>query len=201
MFSGTDALALYCMVRHFRPRRIIEVGSGFSSRISAQALVKNGVGELTCIEPYPSELLVNGFPGLSKLVPNKVQDVPLETFEQLGDRDILFVDSSHVVQIGGDVNYLFLEVLPRLAAGVVVQVHDIFLPHHGRRDWVTEQYRFWTEQDLLQAFLAFNSAFEVLFANCYITQRFEAQMKKTFSQSPWWGGGSFWMRRGGGSSL
>ncbi len=201
MFSGTDALALYCMVRHFRPRRIIEVGSGFSSRVSAQALVKNGAGELTCIEPYPSELLETGFPGLSKLIPSKVQDVPLETFEQLGDRDILFIDSSHVVQIGGDVNYLFLEVLPRLAPGVVVQVHDIFLPHYGRRDWVTEQYRFWTEQDLLQAFLAFNSAYEVLFSNCYMTLRFEAQMKRTFSKSPWWGGGSFWMRRSGGSSL
>jgi|GEM_PF-249764 len=198
MFSGTDALALYCMVRHFRPRRIIEVGSGFSSLVSAQAIMKNDAGELTCIEPYPSELLENGFPGLSKLIPKKVQDVPVEAFEELEDRDILFIDSSHIVQIGGDVNYLFLEVLPRLAPGVVVHVHDIFLPHFGRKDWVTEQYRFWTEQDLLQAFLAFNSEYDVLFANCYLAKRFEQQMKKTFPKSPWLGGGSFWMRRKGG---
>jgi SAM-dependent methyltransferase len=195
MFSGTDALALYCMVRHFQPRRIVEVGSGFSSLVSAQALQKNGSGGLTCIEPYPSEVLQNGFPGLTKLVPTKVQEVALETFLELEDRDILFIDSSHVVQIGGDVNYLFLEVLPRLAPGVVVQVHDIFLPLHGRKDWVMEQYRFWTEQDLLQAFLAFNSEFEVLLCNSYLSRRYMPQMQETFPNSPWWGGGSFWMQR------
>ena len=195
MFSGTDALALYCMVRHFQPERIIEVGSGFSSLVSAQALAKNGRGELTCIEPYPSELLSNGFPGLSRLIPKKVQDVGLELFQELGKDDILFIDSSHVVQIGGDVTFLFLEVLPRLAPGVVVHVHDIFLPLHGRQDWITEQYRFWTEQDLLQAFLAFNSEFEVLFCNNYLFRRHYEKMRATFSKSPWWGGGSFWMRR------
>ncbi len=195
MFAGTDALALYCMVRHFRPQRIVEVGSGFSSLVSAQALQKNGSGGLTCIEPYPSGVLRDGFPGLTKLIPSKVQNVPLETFSELEDRDILFIDSSHVVQIGGDVNYLFLEVLPRLAPGVVVQVHDIFLPLHGREDWVMEQYRFWTEQDLLQAFLVFNSEYEVLLSNSYLSRRYHAQMQHTFPKSPWWGGGSFWMRR------
>ncbi len=116
-------------------------------------------------------------------------------FLELGKDDVLFIDSSHVVQIGGDVTFLFLEVLPRLAPGVIVHVHDIFLPLLGRQDWITEQYRFWAEQDLLQAFLAFNSAYEVMFCNNYLSRRYSSQMRATFSKSPWWGGGSFWMRR------
>jgi hypothetical protein len=195
MFAGTDALTLYCMVRHFRPRRIFEVGSGISSRLSAKALLVNGSGELTCIEPYPNELLKRGFPGLSALIPKPVQDVSVEHFQELRANDILFIDSSHVVKIGGDVNYLFLEVLPRLAPGVIVHVHDIFLPMAGKMQWVMKDFRFWTEQYLLQAFLIFNSQFEVLFSCTYLGIRHVDKMRATFPNSPWWGGGSFWMQR------
>jgi hypothetical protein len=195
MFSGTDALVLYCMVRHFQPQRIVEVGSGFSSRLSAKALRTNGFGKLTCIEPYPNETLRAGFPGLSALIPEAVQDVAVETFQSLVANDILFVDSSHVVKIGGDVNYIFFEVLPRLAPGVLVHVHDIFFPMRGRRDWVMEKLRFWTEQDLLQAFLMFNSGFEVLFSCSYLQHKHPGALRAAFPNSPWWGGGSFWMRR------
>ena len=92
-------------------------------------------------------------------------------------------------------NYLFLEVLPRLRPGVIVHVHDIFPPHEYRRDWVMEEFRFWNEQYLLQAFLVFNAGFEILFANNFMGLRHFAEMKAAFPHSPWWGGGSFWMRR------
>jgi hypothetical protein len=196
-FDGTDALVAYCMIRHFQPRLIIEVGSGFSSLVAAEAIAKNNNSALICVEPFPVDFLRQGFPGLHSLIEKKVQDINLEFFSQLESADILFIDSSHTVKIGGDVNYLFLEVLPRLKPGVIVHVHDIFLPFEYRRDWVMEEFRFWTEQYLLQAFLSFNSEFEVLMANSYVAHRYMKDLKATFMNSPWWGGGSFWMRRKG----
>jgi Methyltransferase domain len=197
LFDGTDALVAYCMIRHFQPRLIIEVGSGFSSLVAAEAIAKNDNSALICIEPFPLDFLRQGFAGLHSLIEKKVEDIGLEFFSQLASGDILFIDSSHTVKIGGDVNYLFLEVLPRLKPGVIVHVHDIFLPFEYRRDWVMEEFRFWSEQYLLQAFLSFNSEFEVLMANSYVAHRYMKDLKATFMNSPWWGGGSFWMRRKG----
>jgi len=195
LFDGTDALVAYCMIRHFQPRLIIEVGSGFSSLIAAEAMAKSEGSTLICIEPFPLDFLRKGFPGLRSLIEKKVEDIDTEFFSQLGSGDVLFIDSSHTVRIGGDVNYLFLEVLPRLKPGVIVHVHDIFSPFDYRRDWVMDELRFWGEQYLLQAFLTFNSEFEVLMANAYLGHRYMEELKATFPNSPWWGGGSFWMRR------
>jgi hypothetical protein len=108
---------------------------------------------------------------------------------------VLFIDSSHVSKVGGDVNFLFLEVLPRLRPGVIVHLHDVFLPAEYPRDWVVEKGRFWTEQYLLQAFLTFNDAWEILLANNYLGLEHAEALRTTFPTSPWWGGGSFWMRR------
>ncbi|MGC1324020.1 MAG: class I SAM-dependent methyltransferase [Candidatus Udaeobacter sp.] len=195
LFDGTDALVAYCMIRHFQPRLIVEVGSGFSSIIAAEAIAKNKNSALICIEPFPPDFLRKGFPGLHSLIEKKVEDIDLEFFSQLQSGDILFIDSSHTVRIGGDVNYLFLEVLPRLKPGVIVHVHDIFFPFDYRRDWVMDELRFWSEQYLLQAFLSFNSEFEVLIANHYLAHYYLEDFKRTFPHSPWWSGGSFWMRR------
>ena len=195
LFDGTDALVAYCMIRHFQPRLIIEVGSGFSSLIAAEAIARIEDSALICIEPFPHDFLRRGVPGLRSLIEKKVEDIDLEFFSQLQSGDILFIDSSHTVRIGGDVNYLFLEVLPRLKPGVIVHVHDIFSPFDYRRDWVMDELRFWGEQYLLQAFLTFNSEFEVLMANAYLGHHYMEDLKTTFPNSPWWGGGSFWMRR------
>lgn len=195
LFDGTDALVAYCMIRHFQPRLIVEVGSGFSSLIAAEAIAKNKNSALICIEPFPQSFLRKGFLGLQSLIEKNVEDIDLEFFSQLHSGDILFIDSSHTVRIGGDVNYLFLEVLPRLKPGVIVHVHDIFFPFDYRRDWVMDELRFWGEQYLLQAFLTFNSEFEVLMANGYLGHGYMEDLKATFPNSPWWGGGSFWMRR------
>jgi hypothetical protein len=195
LFDGTDALVAYCMIRHFQPRLIIEVGSGFSSLIAAEAITKNKDSALICIEPFPLDFLRQGFPGLHPLIQKKVEDIEIGFFSQLESGDILFIDSSHTVKIGGDVNYLFLEVLPRLKPGVIVHVHDIFLPFDYQRDWVLEQFRFWTEQYLLQAFLTLNSEFEVLMANSYLSYYHQEDLKAAFPRLPSWGGGSFWIRR------
>ena len=205
LFDGIDALVAYCMTRHFQPGLIIEVGSGFSSLLLGQAATKNNNSALICIEPFPQEFLKQGFRGLRSLIEKKVQDMDLDFFSQLGPGDVLFIDSSHTVKIGGDVNYLFLEVLPRLKPGVIVHVHDIFFPFDYRRDWVKEEFRFWAEQYLLQAFLAFNSEFEVLMANRYLAHKYPEDLKAAFpslerlkansKESISWGGGSFWMRR------
>jgi len=194
-FNGIDALVLYCMVRHFQPTLVIEVGSGFSSRVSAQAALRNGHTKLFCVEPHPDAMLASGFQGLTSLVPKKVQEVGLDFFEQLGAGDILFIDSSHVVRCGGDVNYLFLEVLPRLNPGVIVHVHDIFFPKEYPKFWVKERLRFWNEQYLLQAFLSFNSEYEVLLCNSYLNHQYKEAIQTTFPNSPGGGSGSFWMRR------
>jgi predicted O-methyltransferase YrrM len=195
LFDDVDALVAYCMVRHFQPRLVIEVGSGFSSLILGEAVAKKAGSSLICVEPFPREFLRKGFPGLQLLMEKKVQEIELDFFSKLKSGDILFIDSSHTVKIGGDVNYLFLEVLPRLKPGVIVHVHDIFLPFEYRRDWVLDEFRFWTEQYLLQAFLMFNSEFEVLMANNYLSHYYQQDVKAAFPHLSNWGGGSLWMRR------
>jgi len=146
-------------------------------------------------KPFAWEFFRKGFPGLQTLMEKNVQEIDLEFFFQLQSGDFLFIDSSHTIKIGGDVNYLFLEVLLRLNPGVIVHVHDVFLPFEYRRDWVLDEFRFWTEQYLLQAFLTFNSEFEVLLANYYLSHYHQEHLKAAFPDLPRWIGGSFWMRR------
>ena len=201
--ESVDAEVLYCMIRHFKPRRICEIGSGCSTYLSAQAVLKNREEdsrhdcELVAIEPYPGETLKAGFPGLSRLVHQEVQDVPLSEFAKLEENDILFIDSSHVLRIGGDVQYEYLEILPRLNRGVLVHSHDIFLPAEYPKKWVKERHRFWSEQYLLQAFLAFNDSFEVLWAGSYMHLNHPSELEEAFGSYdraktlP----GSFWVRR------
>jgi len=133
-FDGTDALVLHCMIRHFKLRKIIECGSGFSTRVSAKASLLNGNTELISIEPYPSEILKKGFPGLARLYQEKIEDIDINLFKQLKKGDILFIDTSHVVKIGGDVNKIYLEIIPILNEGVLVHIHDIFSQGNIRKD-------------------------------------------------------------------
>jgi hypothetical protein len=186
MYGPVDAESLYCMVRHFKPRRVVEIGSGHSTLITAQALRKNAgepgghVCEFTSIEPYPSELLLRGISGLSRLIREPVQRVPLALFESLGEGDILFIDSSHVLKLGSDVQYEFLEVLPRIGRGAVVHVHDIFFPCDYPKTWVKDLRRFWNEQYLLHAFLMFNHAFRVLFCGSALEQAAPDDLARAF---------------------
>ena len=201
MFRSIDAEVLYCMIRHYRPHRIIEVGSGFSTYVSAAAVRQNGAegypATLVAIEPYPNDVLRRGFPGLHQLLQQPVQSVDYEAFTSLTENDILFIDSSHVLRIDSDVRFLVLEVLPRLQPGVLVHFHDIFLPCDYPRAWVMNEYRFWNEQYVLQAFLAFNRGFEVVWLGSYMHLHHSEKLREVFgSYDPatiW--PGSLWMRR------
>lgn len=168
-FESVDAEIAYCMVRHWKPRRVIEIGSGYSTRVMAQALRANleedGIaGELVTVDPYPERLPKDGLGDVVTVVPERVQHLDLALFETLSPDDILFIDSSHVVAVGSDVVREYLQILPRLNPGVLVHVHDIFLPSDYPRSAVLENLWFWSEQYLLQAFLTFNPEFEVLWA-------------------------------------
>lgn len=201
-FGNVDGEVLYCMIRHFKPRAVFEIGSGYSTYLSAQAILQNKKlsshdCELTACEPYPNKTLEAGFPGLSRLLPCKIQELPLSEFGRLKENDILFIDSSHVLKIGSDVQYEYLEILPRLNKGVIVHIHDIFLPAEYLKKWVKSYYWFWNEQYLLQAFLSFNDSFEVLWASSYMHLTHPDQLESAFSsydrQQHW--PGSFWIRK------
>jgi hypothetical protein len=193
---------LYCMIRHFKPRRIIEIGSGHSTVVAAMAIERNrkemGVeASLIAIEPYPRQDLIDGFPGLTELKSMPVQDVPLAEFQQLGENDILFIDSSHMLKMGSDVQYEYLEVIPRLQNGVIVHIHDIFFPYEYPREWAMDRTIFWNEAYILQAFLAFNSAFEVIWSSSYLHHHHPGALQRAFSRYHPQNGvpSSFYMRR------
>ena len=202
-FGAVDGEILYCMIRHFKPKRIFEIGSGYSTYLSAQAILKNKEDygndcELIAFEPYPNDVLNGGFPGLSKLIPTQIQNIPVSQFSELEEDDILFIDSSHVLKIGSDVQYEYLEILPRLNKGVIIHLHDIFLPLEYPREWVLKMYRFWTEQYLLQAFLSFNNNFEVLWSGSFMHLNHPDKLEVAFSsykRDRKWPPGSFWMRK------
>lgn len=201
--QGTvDAEIIHCMIRHYKPKRIFEIGAGDSTKISANACLMNmelcGQNtELVAFEPYPSEFLLGEFPGFTSLERMSCQDVNLDTFEKLGENDVLFIDSSHVLKIGSDVQYLFLEVVPRLRKGVVVHVHDIFFPKEYPEKWIMEWHSCPNEQYLLQSFLCFNCAFEILWSGSYMHCMYPLELKKAFKSYdplktvP----GGFWMRK------
>jgi hypothetical protein len=201
MFRVVDADVLYCLVRSRRPKRVLEIGAGFSTLLTAAALRRNAAdghpGECVAVEPFPSDVLMRGLPGLDQLRVEGVQSMPRGYFDRLDRDDILFIDSSHVTKTGSDVNRLFLDVLPRLRPGVLVHVHDVFLPAEYPREWVVNEHRFWNEQYLLHAFLLFNGAFEVVWAGSYMHLTHPERLRDVFPAydpaSAW--PGSFWMRR------
>jgi hypothetical protein len=153
---------------------MLEVGAGFSTLVTAAACETNARAgapvRFVTVDPYPAAFLTSGVPGLSELRAESVTEVPAQEFAALDSGDILFLDTTHTVKLGGDVTHLVLDVLPRIAPGVIVHFHDIFLPWHYPRRWFEEDAYYWAEQYLLQAFLCFNDEFEVLLA-CHLLAR------------------------------
>jgi len=193
-----DAEFLYAALTHFRPKSMIEVGSGFSSLITADVnhRLLDSKLDFSCIEPFPRQFLIDGVEGISRVVQQKVEDVELSFFDRLKSGDILFIDSSHVSKVGSDVNYLFFEVLPRLNKGVLVHFHDIFLPDEYPKEWVITEGRNWNEQYLLRAFLQFNADWKVIWSAYFMATRHTAAVQDTFPRYPkLGGGGSFWIER------
>jgi len=158
-YSYTDGIILYSMIRHFSPKKIVEVGSGFSSAVmlDTNQLFFDSRIKLFFIEPYPinlDKILTENDRKTTILMQTDLQIVPLETFRQLEANDILFIDSTHVAKTGSDVNFIFFEILPILKSGVIIHFHDIFYPFEYPQAWVFGG-RNWNEDYFLKAFLMY----------------------------------------------
>jgi len=193
-----DASLLYAILRQGRPRQVVELGSGHSTLVTAQAAAENSAEGHPChfeaYDPFPA-VAREGVPGLAALHHVAAQDVPLQVFAALGEGDILFVDTTHTVKLGSDVTHIVLEVLPRLAPGVLVHVHDIFLPYEYPRFWPEDMGLYWNEQYLLQAFLACNVSFEILTTVATLRHDREPQLAALVPGAMNSAGTAFWMRR------
>lgn len=206
-YQAGDAELLYALIRHLRPRRVLELGSGYSTLVSAAACAANARAghrtELVAVDPRPRATVPKDMEGLTRIEMRDCRELPLDRFRELGASDILFIDTSHVVKLGSEVNWLVLEVLPRLATGVHVHFHDVFLPYEYPR-YLFEQQAYFNEQYLLQAFLAGNADWEVTLAVCAL---YRAQRKRLSALVPSLAGESpdrrfsdvtpaaFWIRR------
>jgi predicted O-methyltransferase YrrM len=187
-YESVDAEVLWALLRRLEPRRVVELGSGWSSLVIAAALPDGS--EHAIYDPFPNERAA----GLA-VERVRAQDVPEEAFTTLGAGDVLFVDTSHTVKTGGDVNRIVLDVLPLLADGVVVHFHDVLLPYELHRAWL-ERGWWWFEQYLLQAFLSGNPGWEVLLAVHALTRERDALVREVV---PSYRGenfpSAFWIRR------
>ncbi len=171
-FGFSSACLLHCIVRLSRPSRVVEVGAGMSTLVLAAALQANEretgrAGQLVSIDPHVRDPP----PHSCRRIAAEAQTISREFFTSLEAGDILFIDSSHVVRTGGEVNFLYLDVLPELAPGVVIHIHDIQIPYEYHRSYSAASHTarlYWTEQYLLQAFLAFNTNFKVLLAGYWL---------------------------------
>lgn len=204
-YMAVDAHVLYCLIRHFKPKRIVEIGNGNSTLLSIAAADRNKAEtgrrpKVTSIDPYPWPMFQGGYEGLDELVPERVQDVPVSFFEELEENDMLFIDSSHVIRSGNDVHYEFLEILPRLKPGVLVHVHDISMPKPYPKVYFENQL-YWNEQYLLQAFLTYNNRFEIVWPGNYMMINHPDRMLAVFPEFnrmrqdyPMSEPSAFWMR-------
>jgi SAM-dependent methyltransferase/predicted O-methyltransferase YrrM len=196
-----DAITLRAMIAHFKPKNVIEVGSGFSSACMLDAFDHVGLSDftVTCIDPDADRLrsrLREEDHSRVNIIEGLVQDVPVSTFSKLNENDILFIDSSHVLKTASDVHYELFSILPRLNKGVLVHFHDIQYPFEYPRQWLFENNRSWNEIYALRAFLTYNSAFEVVFWNGLFAHRQRELVHETnplFLKNP---GGSIWLRAG-----
>lgn len=204
MFRSGDAEYLYNLIRHFKPGKIIEVGSGHSTLMAINAIKQNQISDEAykcdhiCIEPYENKWLEKTN---VKIIRNMVEDIDMSLFKSLKAGDIMFIDSTHMIRPQGDVLFEYLELLPQLNSGVIIHIHDIFTPKDYLDEWV-KQPRFWNEQYLLEAFLSNNKDFRIIGATNYLMHNhykdfsqkcpvLKMQRENGVDREP----GSFWMMK------
>jgi len=202
IYPYADGIFLYSMMRHYKPKRIIEVGSGHSSAVMLDTNERffNNEIELTFIEPYPERLysLLSEKDKQKNIIEVKpIQDLPLSYFDKLEAGDFLFIDSTHVSKTGSDVNYLFFEIIPRLKSGVFIHVHDVFTPFEYPKDWVmrTHDWFGFNEIYILRAFLMFNPVFEIVVFNTFLEHHHRTWFKENMPLCLENDGGSIWIKR------
>lgn len=198
-FCYADAIILYSMMRHLRPKRIIEAGSGFTSSImldTNELFFKNAI-DCTFIEPYPDTLLSlfkEPDKNRVRLISQNLQEVSLDFFTKLEQNDILFIDSSHVSKIDSDVNYIFFKILPILKSGVYIHFHDIFYPFEYPQEWIYKGTS-WNEAYILRAFLQNNSKYKIMLFNHYLSKKFAGIINETMPLCLKNPGGSIWLQK------
>jgi hypothetical protein len=198
-FCHADAIYLYGMLRKCAPKRVIEVGCGYSSAVGLDTTETflGGSTHYTFIEPYPdvlNDLLRPNDLTRHRLIAQPVQDVPLSIYDDLGDGDILFIDTSHVTKVGSDVNHLFFNVMPRLRPGVLVHIHDIFYPFDYPAEWYAEG-RAWNEAFLTRAFLQHNDTYRIMLYASFAGWRFEPWLREHMPLCLRNTGGSLWLKK------
>ncbi len=200
-FGAIDGMVLFYILRVFTPKKVIEIGSGFSSALFLDvndALEASQKFKLTCVEPYPerlNSLLLGSDKEEVRIIQNTVQDVPIENFTELQKNDILFIDSSHVSKIGSDVNFLFFEILPKLNSGVIIHIHDIHFPFEYPKEFI-DYGIYWNEAYLVRAFLMFNPDFEIIYFSNYMGKAKMKEMCEIDSNYSNLGeGASLWIRK------
>jgi predicted O-methyltransferase YrrM len=201
-FSAGDAEFLYSAVRHFKPARILEIGSGFSTLMMLNAVAANRSDaadyrcRIVCVEPYEMQWL-EYLPGI-EVLRQRVENMDASHAKALGRNDILFIDSSHVIRPQGDVVREYLELLPLLAPGVLVHIHDIFTPRDYPERWIKNEVRLWNEQYLFEAFMTFNNRFRIVGALNMLAHRCPAELAArfpAFRERPASEPGSMWLVR------
>lgn len=179
-----------------KPRQIIEVGSGNSTLLMSAAGTRNANEgydfQLTSVDPNASSYLSTNPPQFTTVLTKSVESLSVKDFESLEKNDFLFIDSSHNVKCGSDVLFLILNVVPALNAGVIVHIHDIYLPFEYPRQWLENGF-YYNESYFLHAFLLFNKDFEILLSNHYLNRRNPDRWKEMFGDPA--GPTSLWLRR------
>ena len=199
-FGAHDAVALFSMLLEYRPRRVVEVGSGYSSCLLLDTNERffDGKLELTMIDPALEEIQTKmpfGDTAGAELIPEKVQEVPLSVFRKLDANDILFLDSSHVAKTASDVNHYLFEILPVIAPGVLVHIHDIVYPFEYPAEWILEEKRSWNEAYAVRAFLQYNLEFPIVYWTNYAAQAFPDKVRALMPMAMENEGGSMWLQR------
>jgi hypothetical protein len=198
-YGTGDASIMQAFLRHLRPKRYLEVGSGWTTALALDTNDRwlDNRMRITCIEPYPIDLskLLRPTDDV-EVIASPVQEVALGRFEELEEGDLLFIDCSHVVKTGSDAHHLITRVLPVVPVGVYIHIHDIFWPFEYPKHWI-EEGRAWSEAYLLHAFLAFNPAFEIVLFNDWLTYTHHDQMADEVPALSPGAGGAIWLRRRG----
>jgi hypothetical protein len=193
-FSYSDAMAYYCMIRARKPRTIVEVGSGWSTRVAQMACERNGFGRIVCVEPYPSEFL-EALEGI-QVVRRRIQEVETRFINDLlQNGDILFIDSTHTVRHDSDCLHVYLRVLPAVEVDITVHVHDIYFPDTLSLEQMRDNQLFWNEQYLLFAYLCANPRTRAIYGSRYHNRRNTELLEQFMHGRYTAGGASFWFEQ------
>ena len=199
-WNNADALVQYGLVRSRRPRRVVEVGCGWSSLLLARALTRNEAdgaprAEVVQIEPYPRDTIMSSLPEHWRQHVSILQRAPMSLFEELEAGDVLFYDGSHCAKVASDVTWFFFRVLPRLRSGVLIHVHDVFFPGEYPEEWIFNRGQTWNEQYVMQAFLMHNDRYRVEICNSYLAAKRAEELRELYRDVQPAHGVSIWLKK------